>query len=123
MIGNPCKWFVNGYDEESFTYEGGSTLYHFSPHDSGLSKSMEMNVVFFANDLIHATEVLERMLKFGLERMRDYQEAMGNERFHNMKESKRNSLKNILDGKDQWVIVEAPSHQFYVVGWADNDVL
>lgn len=72
MISNPCTWFVNGHDKESFIYEGGKILYHFCPNDNGLEKHMTCNVVFFADNEQHALMVLARMLEFGIEKQKIY---------------------------------------------------
>ena len=63
-ICNPCTFFVNGNDQESFTYEGGKILYHFSPVRNNFQKHYGMNLVFFANDEKHAIDVIKRMLSF-----------------------------------------------------------
>ena len=55
MINNPCKWFVTGWDEEEFKYEGGRILYHFCPSDvpvlPELNRWIPINLVFFANNI------------------------------------------------------------------------
>lgn len=113
MISNPCTWFINGNETESFTYEGGTKLYHFSPYDNGLSSTMECNIIFLANDEKHALDVLKRMLEFRIARLT--KESGGNPGDAN------EYLKALKDGRVK--IYEAPSNQFYKVGWAENDTI
>lgn len=113
-ISNPASFFVNGHQTEKFEYEGGSTLYHFSPYDSGLSSTLEMNIMFGANGPQHAISVVQRMLEFCLDCIEKYPEGSGNP-------SHERSCLHLLDSKDSWVIVKAPTNQVYKIGWADND--
>jgi len=115
MISNPCNWFINGDETESFTYEGGTKLYHFSPYDNGLSSSMECNIIFLANDEKHALDVLKRMLKFRLAIDEKYKSSCGNPGDAN------EYLKAIEAGLAK--VSLAPVNQFYRVGWAENDTI
>lgn len=123
-ISNPCKWFATGGswgDQKEFHYEPGSKLFHFSPHDSGLSKTLECNIVMFANDVAHATQIVEDMLKFRIECLKQYAKANGKKYsapFH-----RDGYTEMLLANKSKWVIVEAPMNQIYKIGWADNDTI
>lgn len=117
-ISNPCTWFINGNDEESFTYEGGSILYHFSPHDNGLSGTMENNVVFFANSEAHARSVLIRMLEFRINTHKKYKKSQGHDGYRDARIAQA-----YLDNIATIILEPAPTDQFYVVGWASNDTI
>lgn len=129
-ISNPVCLFAGGgneEDEREFTYEGGSTLFHFSPHDNGLSGTMENNLVFFANDDAHARDVLRRMFEFVIECCRKQSEYyLGrkhrhDEEFHGRTRATANKFKLYLSEIDTIKIPMAPTNQFYIVGWASND--
>lgn len=122
MISNPISFFVNGSETRSFTYEGGKNLYHFSPNFSGLSETMEMNLIFFADDINHAKEVLERMMLFALkcfniDYVPDHPELAGKRTYDQEK------FIGLLDNKDKWVIIPIETNQFFKVGWASNDTI
>jgi hypothetical protein len=117
-ISNPCTWFINGHDEESFTYEGGSILYHFSPNDNGLSGTMENNVIFFANDEDHARDILRRMLEFRMQCEKKYQ---ADEK--HLSSGRSYLAEGYLKDIDNIKFTLAPINQFYVVGWACNDTI
>ena len=129
MISNPCQWFINGSNRKEFTYEGGTTLYHFSPNDNNLSRTMECNVVFFANDEKHALDVLKRMMTFRIKCANEYIEANKDSgSYHSQDFIRRTNdynsetsalIRAIEDGKVQLSI--APVNQFYKAGWACND--
>lgn len=110
MISNPVTYFINGNETRSFTYEGGEKLWHFAPSMYNNERYMGVNIIFFADDIEHAKDVLERMFTFALETNKS--EYIGLERF-----------KTILDEKEKWIIVPAPTNQIYKVGWASNDTL
>jgi len=114
MISNPIKLFVSGNNEEEFTYEGGKHLYHFSPKQCGLSNTMEMNLIFFANNGKHALDVLERMFKFCIKCRKTYNNLYGTpiERFQ-----------HLLDNKEKWIVTLAPIDQMFIVGWASNKTI
>jgi len=116
MISNPCTWFINGGETESFTYEGGTKLYHFSPYDNGLSSIMECNIIFLANDEKHALDVLKRMLKFRLTINEKYKSSNSRN-----SECANEYLKAIEGGRAK--VSLAPVNQFYQVGWAENDTI
>ena len=125
MISNPVKLFATGggsQDQKEFTYEGGTKLFHFSPHDNGLTNSMENNLVFFANDLDHAKDVLKRMVQFCVDCENEYDAYSKKNNSYNhhigTKERFEGYLKHIEEGK--MVLTEAPTNQFYIVGWASN---
>lgn len=118
MISNPARFFINGNNDRQFTYEGGSTLFHWSPNLSGLSSSMESNVIFFANDEDHARDVLRRLFEFWIEHNELYVKSILPERD---RYSSRNGEIRVL--RDYLNIERAPTNQFYQVGWACNDNL
>lgn len=122
MISNPVNSFVNGNESQEFTYEGGENLWHFSPHGSNLSKTMEMNVIFFANGADHAMEVLERMMKHVLKCEGTPYVAL-HEEVVARRNRKVNQMAYLLDNKDKWLLQLAPTNQFYKVGWASNDTI
>lgn len=126
-VGNPARFFISGSDEREFIYEGGSTLFAWSPYDSRLSTSMESNVVFFANDETHARDVLRRLFEFWIE---------CNDLFLKSKHSKDDRhglsdrracenrvLRRYLEMMEKMKITPAPTNQFYQVSWACNDNL
>lgn len=131
MISNPATFFTSGGTQKSFTYEGGSTLYHFSPNDNNLSTSMENNVIFFANDESHGLEVLLNMLQFAIDCKAEYiAKKSGSEDIHSeefleraKEEMKRFQMyiEAINQGKVKLTL--APTNQFYMVAWACNDTL
>lgn len=130
MISNPVTLFAGGGDSEHlrrFTYKGGKYLYHFSPYDNGLSRSLECNIVFFANDEQHAFKVLERMFRFVVschrKQIRYYKKNPADHSVLTDQSFKRFSgyLKALQEGKI--TITKAPTNQFYKVGWASNDTL
>lgn len=128
MISNPCTFFVSGNAQEKFTYEGGTTLFHFSPNDNSISSTMENNLVFFANNEDHALEVLKRMFQFAILCKAKYLKYLADkkpvhwEEFYERakKEEPRFSsyIKLIEEGKIK--LTKAPSNQFFIVGWASN---
>lgn len=127
-ISNPSRSFINGSETVDFTYEGGSTLYHFSPRDNGLSNSMEFNTMFLANSEEHALEVLGRLFDFLIKTGSDYMRyAKGNqytdeEIIENADYRLRKVLeyqKVLKEGKIKVSLV--PINQFFKVSWADND--
>lgn len=131
MISNPCRYFATGgnaSDQKDFTYEGGSKLYHFSPTDSGIWRGHHsMNVVFFANDLEHAKDILRRMLNFRIECGKEYLMSKGGgihrEEFENNCRERMKMAYEVIENEEKWLIVEAPMNQFYTVGWASNDTI
>lgn len=159
-ISNPCTWFAGGgsFDNlKSFTYptverpdftEGATVeevkaqclkeaecprfLWHFSPHDNGLSRTMENNIVWFANTHEDAMRILREMFEFRLKcAMEQEKYYQGNEYvIHREEFSSRQAdaiamyrgyLKHMDKGK--LTISRAPVNQFYEVGWASNDTL
>ncbi len=131
MISNPVDIFINGYVSRPFVYEGGDKLYHFCPQDNGLSRNMECNVIFFANNDAHAVDVLRRMFNFVIGCNNEY---IGSKRtrtgFRDVEyldeRDKQNAklelwLAALNDGKIKLEL--APTNQFYQVGWADNDTI
>ena len=131
MISNPVNCFISGSHAESFTYNGGDKLYHFSPFDNKLSDYMDCNIVLFANDEQHALSILRDMLQFVINCQAKYiQSAEQIKANHWMEFVSRaqESLKEasiyldaIIGGKV--VLSEAPKNQIYKIGWASNDTL
>lgn len=131
MISNPVTQYAGVGNRREFTYEGGTKLFHFSPHDNKLSETLENNVVFFANDEEHALDVLERMFTFMMECALGEEESYTNKRVAHAKEFQTSAgrryvkfegyLKALKKGKLK--VSEAPTNQFYKVGWASNDTL
>ncbi len=131
MISNPCTFFINGDNRKKFTYEGGSTLFHFSPYDNGISATLDNNVIFFANDEAHAFDVLIRAFKFAIECKAKYiADKIDKKNVHWEEfleqaehESEKFSLyvKLLEEGKIK--VTKAPTNQFYIVGWAANDTI
>lgn len=135
MIANPATFFTSSSEYRSFTYEGGAKLFHWSPYGSGLSTSMESNVMFFANDVDHARDVLRRLLEFWIECNDLYiaheQESDKKRRvavndyhgFVSAKEAETRVLRRYLTVLDKMKFNEVPTNQFYKVSWASNDDL
>lgn len=126
-ISNPSRSFINGSETVDFTYEGGTTLYHFSPRDNGLSNSMEFNTMFLANSEEHALEVLGRLFDFLIKSNYEYLKYSYNKHTdEEVSEHITYRLRNVLgyqkalkEGKIKVSLV--PTNQFFKVSWADND--
>jgi hypothetical protein len=126
MISNPARFFISGNEERSFTYEGGSKLFHFSPYANKFSQTLENNLVFFANDHDHAIDVLKRMLEFALECKMEYLKNKIGVHADELKDEARRSCKNFsmyleMIEAGRIKLTEAPMNQFMKVTWADND--
>lgn len=131
MISNPFNFCVNNTKKEKFTYKGGSKLFHFSPYDNGLSVSMENNLIFFADDEQHALTILRDAFQFACVCNMKFQRSLNNtSSIHYMEfqeEAKKENKKYqsyidaIAAGKIK--LTEAPTNQFYIIGWADNDTI
>lgn len=135
MISNPVSYFINGSTTREFTHEGGHTLYHFCPHDCGLSKNFEDNVVFFADSEVDALRVLKAAWEFGLARCAEYVEyqkayAKKYSKPRDDAEYHYDRRKHTIDQLNKYLaaleagqvkVSKAPVDQFYVVGWASND--
>jgi hypothetical protein len=126
MIGNPCNWFINGSDKVCFIYEGGTTLYHFSPYDNGLTTYMECNVIFFANDEKHGLDILKRMLNFRIKVSNEYKSESAHAEMYKeeniRKAEKAQSWIDAIDaGKIKLSLVNRD--QFFKVTWASNDTI
>lgn len=115
-LSNPCSWFISGNDKESFIYEGGNILYFFN---YTINNCVVMNVVFFANSIEHAKDIIERMLRVRLDIDNNRIEAD----YNYYQEIKRTHLDLMLEDKDNWIITEAPKNQLYKVDWACNDTI
>lgn len=127
-VSNPATFNTDdtfaGY--KSFTYEGGKELYNFSPHDSGLSKSMEMNIMFFADSEEHAADVLRRLFMFWLGCLKE--EAERNHSTHKhyylgRKKYEYTQISKILLNAPKWKFNKVPVNQVFKVAWAHNDTL
>ena len=70
---------------------------------------MCMNLIFYANNIEHAINILNKMLLFLLETESEYQQIK--------------MYKDILNNKNKWKITLAPKNQFFKVGWAWNDTV
>lgn len=135
MVSNPATFFINGSQTRKFTYEGGNTLYHWSPHDSGLSTSMESNVMFFADSVDHARDVLRRLFEFWIECNEQYiksqQEYDKRNRvavndYHGLSSARAAEVRTLgryLSVMDRMKLTPVPTNQFYKVSWASNDDL
>jgi hypothetical protein len=125
MISNPATFFINGNDEREFTYEGGTTLYHWSPYDSGLSISHEANIIFFANDLAHARDVLRRLFEFWITCNKMLIDNDRNQAFSSNAaiKSQNRLLDNYKSCIQEMEITLAPTNQIFMVGWACNDTI
>lgn len=120
MLNNPVTFFITGNEQKSFTYEGGDTLWHFSPRQSGLSKMMEMNIIFFANDAKHALGVIERIIKFAIGCLNTDYDGMNNLTARQRKLETAH-YQTLLDNKNKWIVTLAPLNQVFKVSWASND--
>lgn len=135
MISNPATFFIDGSNRREFTYEGGKRLFNWSPYGSGLSKSMESNVVFFANDVDHARDILRRLFEFWVEcndlyiqsqQKSDKRKRIAVSDYHGLsaaRAAETGALRHYLSKMDQMVFTEVPTNQFFKVGWACNDSL
>lgn len=126
-ISNPATFFINGFEQRRFTYEGGSMLFNWCPYDSGLSTSMESNVIFFANDVDHARDVLRRLFEFWIEcndlYVKDKQRDQDRHSLRGNRESETRVLNRYLENIDQMKFKAVPTNQFFKVSWASNDDL
>lgn len=127
-ISNPVQIFINGSEREYFTYEGGSTLYHFSPNDCYLSTGMDFNIMFPANSEEHALDVLKRLFDFLVEKQSQYlryrtSRNMTDAELDDYADYDLKRFKKYQQGlKDGKVKVSlAPTNQVFVVGWASHD--
>lgn len=119
MISNPTKLYDDG-----FTYEGGSVLYHFCPYDQGLSKFLDCNVVFFADNDEHAKDVLVRMFEYvesSIMKRIDETKDDVSAYIREIPEDLKRYLEAVRSGRAKPQL--APTNQFYKVGWAANDTL
>ena len=123
MISNPAKFFINGNNQEKFTYEPDATLlWHFSPNQSGLSNSMEMNIIFFANNATDAIDIVEQMLKFAIKCETKKYINIDN-LILNKRKNRVENFRKLLNNKKKWIVTLAPMDQIYKVGWAGNDTI
>lgn len=127
MISNPATFFISGSEYRSFTYEGGAKLFHWSPYESGLSTSMESNVMFFANNVDHARDILRRMFQFWIACNEMYiaNKTKDDDR-HGLTSNAAKEVKVLrryLESMDKMKFSEAPTNQFFKVSWASNDGL
>jgi hypothetical protein len=135
MISNPATAFVTSSSEESFEYEGGSTLYHFSPKDNEMSTYRNMNIIFFADNEEHGLNVLRRMLEFHIvcaRRYIDHKKGLGNRYKGQHDEYFSERKQRIIEMAQEYIfqidngnvsLELAPTNQMYKVGWASNDTL
>lgn len=122
MISNPTRQHVTGSESEAYTYIPGKILYHFSPRDCGLSRVLDHNLILFADDEAHASEILVGMFEHKLtclEKLRLSDLELGIDRYTH--EFAGSQPKYLLENKDKWTFSLAPTNQMYKVGWADND--
>lgn len=137
-LSNPCTWFITGSKEEVFTYEGGHILYHFDcsgrePNEirSGITGNwIPINVIFFANDVEHAKDVLKRMFEFNIRCKTKYvkfnnanPDRPHADSFITNAVGEKTVAEECLEKIDQWVITPAPTNQLFKVGWAHNDTI
>lgn len=127
MISNPVRYLVTGSNTEKFTYEGGENLFHFSPYDNGLSKTLEDNVVFFAQSPEHALDVLKRAFEFGIEKM---QKFLSYARINQMTvDSSYKRRIEKLEGyiraieRDEVIVSSVNDNQFFKVSHGGNDTV
>jgi len=129
MINNPCTWSTSSSSSESFTYEGGSTLFHFSPNRDGLSNAMDTNIAFFADDEAHALDVLKRMFEFRIKCANEYIDSVAQSSdYHGFKERHvearkmaEKCLKALNDGRV--TVTPVRTTQILKVSWAGNDTV
>lgn len=132
MISNPCTWFIDGNTTKGFRYieDPEAILFHWSPHDHGLERSMGCNVVFFARDVEQAKTILVDMFTMSIETHRAYDEHADPSRAHAERFISKNAVHfdaatryrdAVLTGAAD--PVPAPRDQFFSVGWASNDTV
>lgn len=122
MISNPTRQHVTGSESEAYTYIPGKILYHFCPRDCGLSTAFGYNLVLFADNETHASEILVGMFEHKLtclEKLRLSDLELGIERDEHVSVSAR--PKFLLENRDKWTFSLAPTNRVYKAGWADND--
>jgi len=123
MISNPVSFFTDGYTERKFTHEGGDTLYHFCPHDNGLSNVFDTNIVFFANSEQHAMKVLQDMFEFVISCFKEHLNNKPSNSHITQKRMTRYATYLTALRKGKIRLEKAPTNQFYKVGWAENDTI
>lgn len=90
---------------------------------------MAVSVVFFANDEAHARDVFRRMLEFRLDHARKqgvyYNEVSGvhHDKYSSREKKTMEMVEDWLSRIDEAVFTEAPTNQFFTVGWAFNDTI
>ncbi len=128
MICNPACVFVSGNEQALFTYEGGTTLYNWCPKDYDLSDCFEFNILFTANDDVHAIQVIRRLLEWYITTLRQYKASRDPYNYDSKaskfeKDRKADTITYWLQalnlGKAAPVVVE--NNQVFRVGWASND--
>lgn len=118
-VNNPATLSIGNSKDESFTYEGGSAPYNFSPYDSGLSRTLEMNIIVFANNEEHAKDIISDLFDFMIDTQNLYEANTGSTPFYD----RREKLRDYLHARKKWVVKLAPMNQPYIVSWASNDTL
>lgn len=133
-LSNPFRYWVTSSNTYEFTYEGGTTLYHFCSQSLNIpeeSHIMRVNVVFFANDPVHAIEVLIAAFEFKIKCAAQYMQYQEKSKGQHWEDFIRRAehanaiafkyITLLKEGKG--FVTKAPNNQFYKVGWAENDTL
>ena len=113
-IANNANIWINGSDQLYFTYEGGTTLYHFCPSNCGIFTGIVVcNIIFFADNEEHALDVIKRMLTFMQSQTYDGYRS----------DYVKKRIQEIFDQWDKVTVSLAPTNQVFQVSWAGNDDL
>lgn len=130
---NPTGCFVNGSDEEFFTFAPGKNLYHLLVRTKG---HIMISCLLFADDENHIKEIFlalcehkERCWNKYIEHAKRNKYRINTEEIHLHSINKFRLAMAALQlwpKQDDKVLVEiclAPRDQFYKVAWAGNDGL
>jgi len=130
MTSNAINPFINGNETRPFEYEGGEALYTWCPYSYNLSTTLECNIIFFADNLEHARQVLIRAFEHVINANNDYDKTVDPERRHAAEFKSRNArqterclgyIEAINSGKADPTL--APRTQILKTAWAANDTI
>ena len=118
MTPNPIRTYVEGHELKEFTYSPGLYPFNFMPLDCGLSDFAESNILLWADDAYHATQLVIEMLRWFLDQNHDTQ---GSPCLETRLTSRLQRVQHWYDNKHLIKCVPAPTNQMYKISWADND--
>lgn len=122
---NPASFFINGNDEEQFTYEPGLFPYYAIAAGKG---HIAFSVMVFADGVDHVKLILMEMVKFAERCALEYATEASKDQhpaLQGYREGRTDRIRKILEGDSDYTleIASAPRNQLYKIGWAGNDTL